>query len=109
VLADDLLHSVFRNLLVNAVTHNDTAEPRVEVSATTDDGQAVVAIADDGPGIPDERKAAVFEKEVTDASDAGGVGLYLVRTLVERYGGRVRIEDNEPRGSVVRLEFETAA
>ena len=107
VLADDMLHSVFRNLLVNAVTHNDTAEPHVEVSATADDGRAVVAIADDGPGIPDERKEAVFEKEVTDASDAGGVGLYLVRTLVERYGGRARIEDNEPRGSVVILEFET--
>jgi signal transduction histidine kinase len=107
VLADDMLGSVFRNLLVNAVTHNDTAEPHVEVSATAGDGRATVAIADDGPGIPDERREAVFEKEVTDASDAGGVGLYLVRTLVERYGGRVRIEDNEPRGTVVVLEFET--
>lgn len=107
VLADDMLHSVFRNLLVNAVTHNDTAEPHVEVSATTHDGRAAVTIADDGPGIPDERKEAVFEREVTEASDTGGVGLYLVRTLVERYGGRIRIEDNEPRGSVVILEFET--
>ena len=92
---------------MNAVTHNDTAEPRVEVPATTHDGRAVVTIADDGPGSPDERKEAVSEREVTEASDTGGVGLYLVRTLVERYGGRVRIEDNEPRGSVVILEFET--
>jgi phosphoglycerate-specific signal transduction histidine kinase len=48
-----------------------------------------------------------YSTSADDTLEAGGVGLYLVRTLVERYGGRVRIEDNEPRGSVVILEFET--
>jgi len=105
VLADDMLPSVFRNVLVNGVTHNDADGPTVAVSARVDDGRAVVTVADDGPGIPDAEKDAVLER---GASEGDGLGLYLVRTLVDRYGGAIRIEDNEPRGSVVVLEFETA-
>jgi|GEM_PF-130483 len=101
VLADETLESVFRNLLKNAVEHNDAEIPRVTVSATERNGSVVVRVADNGPGIPDGRKADIFEEGEKDIDSGGtGLGLYLVDTLVDRYGGDVRIEDNEPRGSV---------
>ena len=108
VLADDMLASVVRNLLTNAIEHNDTEPPTVTVSATVDDEQAVVRVADDGPGIPDNRKEAIFERNERGLdSDGTGLGLYLVETLVDRYGGAIRVEDNDPRGSVFIVELPT--
>jgi len=106
VYADDMLGSVFRNLLVNAVQHNDSDLPEVTVSASTTDETAVVRVADNGPGIPDDLKEQVFEQTETGLDSEGtGLGLYLVRTLIERYGGTVRVEDNDPRGAAFVVEL----
>ncbi|SFC71561.1 PAS domain S-box-containing protein [Halobiforma haloterrestris] len=106
VLADELLESVFRNLLSNAILHNDEDVPTVTVSAEADDETVRVRIADDGPGIPDEEKKRIFQEgEKGLDSDGTGLGLYLVRTLVDRYEGDVRIVDNEPEGSVFVVEL----
>jgi PAS domain S-box-containing protein len=94
VLADEMLDSVFRNLLQNAVQHNDADVPEVHVSATERPDTVVVRVADNGPGVPDDRKRAIFGKGETGLGSQGtGVGLYLVRTLVENYGGDVRVAD----------------
>jgi signal transduction histidine kinase len=109
VAADGLLSSVFRNVLTNAIQHNDSATPSVVVDVTDDNTVVHVTVADNGPGIPDEQKRAVFERgQKHPDSDGAGVGLYLVRTLVDAYGGDVWIEDNEPRGAVVGLTLPKA-
>ncbi len=101
VLADDSLGTVFHNLLTNAVRHNDREEPTVEVSVTEGDERVVVRVADDGPGIPEDRRDAVFARgEKGLESPGSGLGLYLVDRLVKEYGGDVWIEDNDPRGAV---------
>lgn len=106
VTANDLLHSVFRNVLTNAVQHNDAEAPTVEITATRQDDVVRVAIADDGPGVPDEKKRAVFGKgELGIDSPGTGLGLYLVSVLVDEYGGSVWIEDNDPTGSRVVVEL----
>ncbi|ELY42396.1 hybrid sensor histidine kinase/response regulator [Natronorubrum sulfidifaciens] len=98
VVADDMLESVFRNLLTNAIEHNDVEIPAVTVSATTAADHVEIRIADNGPGIPDERKATIFEEgEKGLESDGTGLGLYLVRTLVDRYGGDVWVADRTER------------
>ncbi|MFB6228983.1 MAG: PAS domain-containing protein [Halobacteriales archaeon] len=106
VLADDMLESVFRNLLNNAIVHNDKELPEVTVSATPDDEMVRVRVADNGPGIPSDQKERIFEEgEKALDSEGTGLGLYIVRTLMNRYGGDVRVEDNEPEGSVFVIEL----
>jgi PAS domain S-box-containing protein len=109
VRADDMLGSVFRNLLTNAIEHNDEAVREVTVAATATDGRVVVRVADNGPGIPDGRKDAVFEEgEKGLDSEGTGLGLYLVETLVKRYDGDINVEDNEPKGAVFVVELPVA-
>lgn len=109
VMADGMLGSVFRNLLTNAVVHNDEDIRKVTVSATVTDGTAEVRVADNGPGIPDDRKDAIFEDgEKGLDSEGTGLGLYLVETLLNRYGGDVRVADNDPRGAVFTVSLPVA-
>jgi PAS domain S-box-containing protein len=106
IRADPMLESVFRNVLTNAIQHNDEETPRVTVSATAESETATVAIEDNGPGVPDDLKTAVFEKGVKgDDSETTGLGLYLVRRLVDNYGGEVSIEDAADKGTVVTIEL----
>lgn len=106
VEANNMLSSVFSNLFNNAVQHNDTDEPAVEVRVEESDAHVVVSIADNGPGIPDERKETVFGRGEQGLDSSGtGIGLYLVNTLVSQYGGGVHVEDNEPRGAVFEVEL----
>ncbi|MDY6776044.1 MAG: PAS domain S-box protein [Halobacteria archaeon] len=111
VLANDMLESVFRNILNNAVQHNDKEVAEVTVSATVEGEDAVVRVADNGLGIPDERKEEIFGKgEKGLESEGTGIGLYLVHTLVDEYGGDVWVEDRHDgtEGSVFRVRLRTA-
>ncbi|AEA46226.1 PAS domain-containing sensor histidine kinase [Archaeoglobus veneficus] len=108
VLADDMIPSIFENVLLNAIFHNDKEEKRVDIEARAINGWVEVRIADNGPGIPDEIKEEIF-KEGFKGEKTGrtGLGLYLVKTLIERYGGSIHVEDNEPEGSVFILRFRS--
>jgi signal transduction histidine kinase len=114
VVADEMLSSVFRNVLRNAVQHNDETPPKVEVSAAVvddgDDEYVEVRIVDNGPGIPEDQREEIFGKGEKGLDSPGaGIGLYLVRSLVETYGGSVRVEDNEPKGAVFVIRLRRAA
>ena len=109
VLADDLLEAVFRNLLTNAAVHNDKELAEITVSTSVSDETVRVSIADNGPGIDDDHKEQIFQEGEKGLESGGtGIGLYLVKTLVDRYGGDVWVEDNEPVGSVFTVELPLA-
>jgi signal transduction histidine kinase len=124
VRANDFLGSVFRNVLSNAVIHNESAESRVTVSTTVTEDTVIVDIADNGPGIPDHIRESVsaptqsigdIDSMAGDAEGEGpensgsasehGVGLRLVCLLVDQYGGDIRFTDNDPEGTVVTIEL----
>ncbi|WP_396612728.1 histidine kinase N-terminal 7TM domain-containing protein [Haloferax sp. S1W] len=109
VLGNDLLESVFVNILENAIVHNDTDEPSVDVGMSVTEDTATVRIADNGRGIPDDKKQEVFGKGEKGLESPGtGIGLYLVDTIVTTYGGAVWVEDNDPRGARFMLELPLA-
>jgi signal transduction histidine kinase len=106
----DALARVVANLLDNAVRH---ARSRVVVEVEVEDPGALITITDDGPGIPAADRERVFERfaRLDDgrARDAGGAGLGLaiVRELVRRHRGTVRLGDAQPGLRVeVRLPLE---
>ncbi len=109
VLADEMVNSVFRNLLRNAVQHNDKTPPTVEVSAVVNADAVEVRIADNGPGIPADQRDEIFGKGEKGLDSPGaGIGLYLVRSLVELYGGSVGVEGAEPTGAVFVVRLPVA-
>lgn len=106
VRANEMLVSVFRNLLTNAVQHNDSDEPAVELSFELRDREILVSVEDNGPGVPDDHKESIFGKGEKGLDSPGtGFGLYLVRTLVVQYGGDVWVEDNDPEGAKFVVEL----
>ena len=104
-----MLGSVFRNLLHNAIQHNDGESPEITVSTTLSDDTVSVSISDNGPGITDEHKKEIFTKGESGLDSGGtGLGLYLVQALVEQYDGAIRVEDNDPEGTVFIVELPVA-
>ena len=109
VLANEMIESVFRNLVKNALQHNDKAVPEVTVSVSDDAADVTVRVADNGPGVPDEQKDEIFGKGERGLESAGtGLGLYLAQTLVDAYGGDIWVEDNDPEGAVFVVTLPTA-
>jgi signal transduction histidine kinase len=104
------LGRVVQNLLDNAVRH---AASRVEVSVACEGGVAVLAVADDGPGIPAADRERVFER-FTRLDDArsrehggAGLGLAIAREIVRAHGGELTAEDGAPGARLVmRLPAE---
>ncbi|MFA5613619.1 MAG: PAS domain S-box protein [Methanoculleus sp.] len=98
VLADDLIDEIFTNLIGNSVKFGGSD---VEVIVSTREevgGMVSVTVADTGPGISDDLKPRIFERKergVTRKSGKG-LGLYIVRMLVERYRGSVWAGDRIP-------------
>lgn len=109
VLGDErVLAGVIRNLVDNAVRHAST---RVAVSLTEHDGSAVLAVDDDGTGVPEDERERVFERFVrldeARSRDAGGAGLGLaiVRDAVRAHGGDATVVPSPLGGArfVIRI------
>jgi signal transduction histidine kinase len=101
------LRQVLANILSNAAKFMARdVEPRITVSAVERDGRAVVTVADNGIGMTPELQARIFQPfSRADAQYPGvGLGLAVVRSSVERMGGRVGVESEHGKGS--RFWFE---
>ena len=88
--------------------HEDAAErdgatPRLDVAVETTPDTVVVRVSDDGLGIPEDELATLFEK--SDTGDDHGLGLYLVKTLVDRYEGSIELRDTGPEGTTFVVEL----
>lgn len=108
--ANELLASVFRNVLNNAVQHTDGDAATVVVRAQVEPSTVLVRFADDGPGVPDDQKEEIFGKGSAGLDSAGtGMGLYLCHKIASGYDGRIWVEDNDPEGAVFCIELPRRA
>ncbi|MFL6650638.1 MAG: ATP-binding protein [Sulfurifustaceae bacterium] len=97
----DLLERVFQNLIANAI--DNTPNGRVVVGARhRDDGGVECWVTDNGRGIPDDLKSKVFDKS---ANRSGGLGLPIVRQIVEAHGGAIALESAVGKGTTVRFSL----
>lgn len=101
VMADELLHDVFSNLVSNAIKHTGSrADISIGLDRMEEDGKPYyrVSVEDDGPGVSDDFKGIIFNRALRGTSRAKGMGLglYLVKSLVTSYNGRVWVEDRVP-------------
>jgi len=104
----ELLSLAVLNLVDNAMKYTAPGD-RIEVRARESGGSVVVEVADTGPGIPTEDLPHIWEelyRSPRARSVAGsGLGLALVRAVVEQHGGTVAAESRVGRGTVVRVEL----
>lgn len=106
VIADELVDRVFANMLENAVEHND-GSPEVGIQMTTHPDRVTVEIADNGQGIPDSDRGHLFEQS-TRSDTTHGIGLSIVKMLVQRYDGEVELVETGPDGSIFQVELPRA-
>lgn len=97
------LHRIFQNLLTNAVKYTDRPDPRIEVRATDEGDGYHFEVQDNGRGIPAKFHELIWQVftrvESTDSVEGAGIGLSVVRKLVEMHGGRVWVESTVKQGS----------
>jgi len=109
----DRIKQVFINLLDNAVKYCPEGS-EVQVRLQTDGESIVVEVADDGPGIPPEDLPHIFdkmyrvEKESTRAVKGSGLGLSIVKRIVELHGGQIAVESVEGEGTTFRVRLPLA-
>ncbi|MFW9991655.1 MAG: PAS domain S-box protein [Candidatus Odinarchaeota archaeon] len=107
VLADQALISVIDNIVRNALVHAETE--KVAITIKDKKGVCEIHIADYGTGIPDKIKQRIFEPGFAHGETAGtGLGLYIAKKVIDRYGGEINVEDNAPKGSLFVIKLKQA-
>jgi signal transduction histidine kinase len=115
VMGDRLgLTSVAVNLLENAAKYSQP-KPVIHVSLQRGGSEELIwEVSDNGMGIPDREKRWVFTKfyrvgnEDTRTTKGTGLGLFIVKELVEKHGGQLELLDNEPKGTTFRIYLPTS-
>jgi signal transduction histidine kinase len=100
-----VIRRVLVELVENAVVHSDEPVTVDIVVRGGGDGGASVAVADDGPGIPERERAVLASGTETQLEHGHGIGLWFVTWAVTRLGGTVEFDENQPSGSVVTVRF----
>ncbi len=104
------LRQILGNLLDNAVKYSPEGS-RIDIQCGCSDGLSWVEVTDDGPGVPEEERRKVFERLYRGDRSRGsrglGLGLSMVKALVEAHNGRVEILTIKGRGACFRVSFST--
>lgn len=102
-----MISRIVENLLMNAARHTPP-ESQVWVKVVPEDGNVLIAVEDDGPGLPEEHRESIFQPfehgPMTSVHNPGvGVGLSLVAKFAELHGGRVWVEEREGGGASFKV------
>ncbi|WP_083919437.1 PAS domain-containing sensor histidine kinase [Pontibacter roseus] len=104
------VRSILFNLVSNAIKYANPAKtPEVTISTSVaDTGEFVLSVADNGLGISEGQKSKIFGmfKRAHDHVEGSGVGLYLVKKILDNTGDRIEVESVQSEGSVFRVYFK---
>jgi signal transduction histidine kinase len=94
---------VMLNLVSNAIKHHDSGNAQIEVKAKLSDEGCTISVLDNGPGIEAKNRGRIFKLFETlrprDEVEGSGMGLSVVKKIVEHYGGSIEVAANLPRGT----------
>lgn len=102
------LHRIFDNLIENSEKYAETDELKINIRVRTEGDHVSICVSDNGCGVPEDKLEAVFEEfcrcdESRNKKEGNGLGLYIVKYLIEAMGGTVRAENDN--GFAVYLEL----
>jgi signal transduction histidine kinase len=100
------VQTAIEELIENAIQHNDSPDPRVRVECTVAAETVTVAVTDNGSGIPEAERKVVTDGDETPLEHASGVGLWVVRWIVDAADGTLRFDTEDPDGSRVAVRFD---
>jgi signal transduction histidine kinase len=105
------LQQVFQNLLSNAIKYNDKADGVIEIGVNEKDNFYVFYVKDNGPGIAEEDNHRIFKlfettNNMSKTETGTGVGLNILKMLVEEQGGEVWVESKANEGSTFYFEWK---
>lgn len=104
-----LLRQVFANLISNAVTHHDRPAGTITITAIEHSTHYEFAVADDGPGIDPtyhDKIFAIFQTlEARDTKESTGIGLSIVKKIIEAENGQIWVDSAEGQGSTFRFTW----
>jgi signal transduction histidine kinase len=109
-LINPAIEEVFSNLLSNAIKYSPD-NSRIWVRIEDAGKEWRVSVADQGIGVPDEYKEAIFQRFKRlekNGVKGSGLGLAIVKRIVDLHGGRVWVEDNKPKGSIFYVTIPKA-
>jgi signal transduction histidine kinase len=103
------LEQVFTNLISNAIKHHPRLDGKVQISVQDLNSFYEFTVADDGAGIAPQYHEKVFgifqTLEARDKSENTGIGLAIVKKIVERQGGTICLESQEGQGATFRFTW----
>jgi len=94
-----------REVVVNLVDNAIAAGPPVHATVRASGGRLVIEVADRGPGIPEEDRERIFEPFFTGKTQGTGLGLAVVRRVIEQHGGTIAVLANPGGGALFRAEI----
>lgn len=107
-----LFNLAFNNLIDNAVKYSKE-KAEVSVELLRKDNDILIRVMDRGQGIPSHERKNVIRKfyrtgnEENRSTKGTGLGLYLTNEIVKRHGGKLLLEDNNPRGTIATIKLHT--
>ena len=104
----NLLYRAFYNIVENAIKYNNS-NGKIDIEIDSNDNKVIIKISDTGLGIPYDMKKDIFEpffrvdKSRSRQIGGAGLGLSIVKTIIEKHNGTITVTDNKPKGTVFTI------
>ena len=105
ILGGPCIKEAFLNIVENSIKHSKGDKILIKTQKINE--KIKISIEDDGVGIPDEEKDKIFQKRYKNHSNGTGLGLFLVKEIIERHEGKIEVKDSKLGGVKFILYLKT--